>query len=363
VSRQDGDVTVTVAPNGPSAAPTWPGAGRVVAQSARGVGSRQAERPPQLSKRSQHRFLAYADFLSQKGLARLLPALHQCVAEALHGCVVAPTPLTSVGAKACVDCTHKTRVSARRDRGLCFASSCGLLDESVGGTCDSSSLFISQRDSSPPPTLKRSVRSSRPAEHPARGVAIRWRRHLLLPLLSQIFGVTTAGWGTMGAFGCSVTIKSKLTREGIEQLVDGVRSRYGHAAAVVVWTDVLLPPSDDHQRQWGGGGPGGAGKSVSGGSDGGRSPRVHASGWGDGECNRASGSSTWGRCSFSAVDVDTDEAADLLLSPFVPDASKNQETLLERFGGSSLIGAGVCLPCGKQGASWTRRTRPCWRRC
>lgn len=124
----------------------------------------QAERPPQLSKGSQHRFLAYADFLSQKGLARLLPALHQCVAEALH----------------------------------------------------------------------------------------------------------------------DVTIKSKLTREGIEQLVDGVRSRYGRAAAEVAWTDVLLPPPDDDRRQWAGGGPGGPNSPVSGGSDGGRSPGVHASGWGDG---------------------------------------------------------------------------------
>jgi hypothetical protein len=50
----------------------------------------QAERPPQLSKTTQHQFLAYADFLSQKGLARLLPALHQCVAESLHKYALAP---------------------------------------------------------------------------------------------------------------------------------------------------------------------------------------------------------------------------------------------------------------------------------
>ena len=105
----------------PSTAPTWPGAGRAGAESARGVVSRQAERPPQLSKGSQHRFLAYADFLSQKGLARLLPALHQCVAEALHECVAAPVHLTPLSAKACVDCTYTTRLSALRDRAPCFA--------------------------------------------------------------------------------------------------------------------------------------------------------------------------------------------------------------------------------------------------
>jgi hypothetical protein len=82
-----------------------------------------------------------------------------------------------------------------------------------------------------------------------------------------------------------VTIKSKLDRAGVAQLLDAIRSRYRHAAAMEQWSAVLLPPADYDGRAWrggGGGGEAGGGAGGAGSSGGGGASKVRA--WAGGRC-------------------------------------------------------------------------------
>jgi hypothetical protein len=225
----------------------------------------QAERPPQLSKTTQHQFLAYADFLSQKGLARLLPALHQCVAESLHKYALAPCRSLRGG------CEGPTGWSSRRththlyawpslSRREVFSREPHPLQRGCSTPLLSSAQLHSTPHLSSPPLL-----SSAPLTF-ARGGAQLQR------------GCSTHGPAGR-AWVCSVTIKSKLDRAGVAQLLDAIRSRYRHAAAMEQWSAVLLPPADYDGRAWrggGGGGEAGGGAGGAGSSGGGGASKVRA---------------------------------------------------------------------------------------